>query len=228
TGPRDHLVLLSERDTFYGRMLSLTYGTALARRLYPHHSRAQLVQEYIKDGALPDTLHTFVYLRGLDGRTFREVDGGAPERAKGADASRRRPDSLQEVLQWKPEANKAEGPSQFDYLARTGDQVAALQETLRQSGQGQIKAVGIVGSDVYDVLAILQALRARFPGMLFFTTGLEARLMNPKERDWARNLIVASSYGLGLHPDLQQDVPPFRDSSQTALFAATLAALNPS
>ena len=225
---RDHVILLSERDTFYGRMLSLTYGTALARRLDPHHSRAQFVEQYIKGGALPDTLHTFVYLRGLDGRTFREVDGGTPDRAKAADSTRARPDSLQEVLQWKPEANRAEGPSQFDYLARTGDQLVALQATLRRSEKGEIKAIGIVGSDVYDVLAILQALRARFPDVLFFTTGLDARLMDPKERDWARNLIVASSYGLGLHPDLQRDVPPFRDSSQTALFAATLAALDPS
>jgi hypothetical protein len=226
--PRDHVVLLSERDTFYGRMLSLTYGAALARRLDTSHGRSEFVREYIGGRKLPDNLHTFVYLRGLDGRTFREVDGGAPTTAKVADATRARPDSLQEVLQWKPEANKAEGPSQFDYLARIGDQLVALQASLRRSEQGQIKAIGIVGSDVYDVLAILQALRARFPDVLFFTTGLDARLMDPKERDWARNVIVASSYGLSLYPELQRDVPPFRDSSQTALFAATLAALDPS
>ena len=38
-------------------------------------------------------------------------------------------------------------------------------------------------------------------------------------------MIAASAYRLTLHPDLQKQVAPFRDSSQTAQFAATLAAL---
>ena len=88
-----------------------------------------------------------------------------------------------------------------------------------------IKAIGIVGSDVYDTLLILQALRHRFPNVLFFTTGLDARFWHPRELSWSRNLIVTSSYGLSLHPELQKSVPLFRDSLQTAQYTAVLAAL---
>lgn len=69
------------------------------------------------------------------------------------------------------------------------------------------------------------ATRQRFPNVLFFTTGLDARFWHPRERSWARNLIVTSSYGLSLHPTLQKSVPLFRDSWQTAQYTAALAAL---
>ncbi len=68
-------------------------------------------------------------------------------------------------------------------------------------------------------------MRDRFPNALFFTTDLDARYLDPKEQAWARNLIVVSSYGLALHPDLQREIAPFRDSTQTAQFAAVLTAL---
>src|SRR5262245_1339289 len=64
SGPaRDHIVLLSEWDTFYGRMLSLTYGAALAERSQPGDSRSDFVARYMAGGELPKTLHTVVYLR---------------------------------------------------------------------------------------------------------------------------------------------------------------------
>ena len=53
------------------------------------------------------------------------------------------------------------------------------------------------------------------------------RFWHPREQDWSRNLLVTSSYGLSLHPTLQTGIPPSRDSTQTAQFAAALAALEP-
>ena len=38
-------------------------------------------------------------------------------------------------------------------------------------------------------------------------------------------MIVASSFGLELKDALQQDIPPFRDSYQTAQYLACLSAL---
>ncbi len=222
----DHVVLLSEWDTFYGRMLSLTYGAVLAVRSGRAGNRAEFVKQYLSDGKLPENLHPYAYLRGLDGRTVCQAGSADCAQPKPTDQKQNRPDSFQQIVQWKPEANKAEGPGQFDYLSRTGALLEDLQRELQLSHRGEIKAIGIVGSDVYDVLLILQALRPRFPNALFFTTELDARLWNPKDREWARNLIVAGSYGLTLHRDLQQRIAPFRDSSQTALFAATLAALD--
>ena len=57
---------------------------------------------------------------------------------------------------------------------------------------------------------------------MFFTTDLDARLFHPREQDWARNLIVASSFGLTLADELQRSIAPFRDSYQTAAYLATL------
>jgi hypothetical protein len=219
-----HLVLISEWDTFYARMLSLTYAAEMAVTQGAATSRADFIYSYISNtnGAkrLPANLHSFVYLRGLDGQT---VGGNAS--AKTSSPNRSPTASFEELRKWAPDANKAEGPAQFDNLGRLGDQLKALEDRLRRQN-GRIRvAVGIVGSDVYDILLILQALRDRFEHVLFFTTDLDARFWHPRERKWSRNLVVSSSYGLMLHPDLQGGVAPFRDSTQTAQFAAALAAL---
>ncbi|MGC3958345.1 MAG: hypothetical protein QM813_10515 [Verrucomicrobiota bacterium] len=230
----NHLVLLSEWDTFYGRMLSLTYSATVAMLQTNQQQPSgftqptnigQFVAEYRQAGRpYPSNFHSFVYLRGLDGKT---ASGGADDfRGDLTSRNEQKPKSFEDLVNWKPEANRAEGPPQFDYLSRTGDLLEDLEGDLRRRKQGTIKAVGIVGSDVYDVLLILQALRQRFPAVLFFTTDLDARYLHPNERAWTRNLIVSSSYGLQLHPDFQGGISPFRDSSQTAQFAATLAALN--
>lgn len=226
--PSNHLVLISEWDTFYARMLSLTYGAELARRQASDKiTRGEFVERYMAPhGEAPKNFHSFVYLRGLDGQTV----GGSAGREKDSQG-RQRAASLEDISRWKPDTNKAEGQAQFDYLGRLADQVDALQRSLEAEAdptaadKDQIKAIGIVGSDVYDTLLILQALRRRFPAAWFFTTDLDVRFLHPNERDWARNLIVVSSYGLTLHPSLQGPIPPFRDSTQTAQFAATLAAL---
>ena len=246
--PVNHLVLLSEWDTFYARMLWLTYAAKLAIKLhatasklhatapqtypvsiletYPVSTLANFIERYRKgETPKPPNLHQFFYLRGLDGQTVGN-DSGSARDSDSQDATPASPTSLDDLRKWTPDANKAEGRAQFDYLSRLGEQLATLEEQLRKRGE-YIKAIGVVGSDVYDTLLILQALRHRFPNILFFTTGLDARFWHPRELSWSRNLIVTSGYGLMLHPELQPNVPmpPFRDSSQTAQFAAVLAAL---
>jgi hypothetical protein len=220
----NHLVLISEWDTFYARMLSLTYGAEMAVRQATNPiSRYEFVHDYMdRKRDLPTNFHSFVYLRGLDGQTI----GGNPNAKAATDSPTKSPTtSFEELRKWAPLANKAEGQAQFDYLVRLGDQLKELEDRLRrENGRARI-AVGIVGSDVYDTLLILQALRERFPNFLFFTTDLDARFWHPREREWSRNLIVTSAYGLMLHPDLQREIAPFRDSTQTAQFAAALAAL---
>lgn len=223
---KEHVVLISEWDTFYARMLSLTYAAELSvwRKNNPKsadYSPAQFIDAYVTGSeANPKNFYPFVYLRGLDGQT---IGGGDAPRESGDGGSA--PASVEELRRWAPDVNKAEGPAQFDYLGRIGDRMDELQKSLKREGGGRISAIGIVGSDVYDKLLILQALRDRFPAALFFTTDLDVRYFHPREREWARNLIVASAYGLALNDALQGNVPQFRDSTQTAQFAATLAAL---
>ncbi len=90
-------------------------------------------------------------------------------------------------------------------------------------GKKEIQAIGVLGSDVYDKQLILQALRKKFPRAIFFTMDLDARLIHPAQRQWTRNLIVASHFGLQLNPTLQGTIPPFRDNSQTSLFYSRFA-----
>ena len=125
-----------------------------------------------------------------------------------------------------PEANRAEGPSQLDYIPRLADHIEQENRKLFvDPPAAQIRAIGILGSDLYDKLLTLQALRPRFPNAIFFTTDLDARLWHPNQLKWTRNMVVASSFGLELKPDLQQDIPPFRDSYQTAEYLGCLSAL---
>jgi len=49
--------------------------------------------------------------------------------------------------------------------------------------------------------------------------------LHPDEKEWTRNLIVASPFGLKLHDDLQKNTPPFRDNYQTAKYLSTKLAV---
>jgi hypothetical protein len=73
--------------------------------------------------------------------------------------------------------------SQYDYLRRIAEKLSALDKTLRADGKA-IKAIGVVGTDIFDKLLVLRALRPEFPDALFFTTDLDAELSMPTERDW--------------------------------------------
>lgn len=121
---------------------------------------------------------------------------------------------------------RADGRHQFDYLRRLAENLKQQNEP-SEGHQGDIKAIGILGSDVYDKLLVLQALRSQFPQAQFFTTDVDARLLHPQEFKWARNIVVASSFGLRLRDELQGDIPPFRDTYQTSLFFSTLLAVAP-
>ena len=221
----NHLVLISEWDTFYARALALTYAAELAVLQHSKTNRKQILDELSKGQPMPTNFHSFVYLRGLDGQTVKGE--GATEEGRNAESPRGKsaPASFEEVRNWTPDVNKAEGRAQLDYLNRLGDRLEELRTRLHREDRGKIEAIGIVGSDVYDILLILQAMRNRFPEARFFTTDLDARFCQPRERPWTRDLLVVSAYGLELHPTLQGSIAPFRDSTQTAQFAATLAAL---
>lgn len=224
----NHLVLIAEWDTFYSRMVSLTYQATLA--VLQGNGSPRNLKEYVRGYCTglypltPPNFHRFYYLQGLDGETVVS-EAQIPSKADDINASKRNSPSLDEFRQWQPDANKAEGPSQLDYVARLGDRLQQMDEGFKHTHSGQIKAIGVVGSDVYDTLIILQALHERFPEALFFTTDLDARLWHPKELRWSRNVLVMSGFGLALDPELQRGVSPFRDTQQTAQYAATLAAL---
>jgi len=216
-----HIALISEWDTLYGRSLPRTF-VAMARSLAETGpDRAMRGFEYhfnrLRSEQYPDWVHRYSYLAGLDGelppKNTEKDSGGAQTKGKIGDGGLRVEQSLAET---------PAGRSQLDYLRR-------LVETLKReeaSNDGEFKAIGVLGSDVYDKLMILQALRSDFPHALFFTTDLDARLTHPSQLQWTRNLVIASHFGLALHPLIQTPIPPFRDSYQTALFYSVLRAVN--
>ena len=187
---REHIVLVTERDTLYGRSIHKTFRNVL-----------KVTAE--------QNLHVFTYLRGIDGEV--PTSTGAPTSSDNLEALAR--------------LELPEGTSQRDYLRRLAEEIVRLDAQLRRYGEGRVTAIGVVGSDVFDKLLVLRALRNRFPAARFFTTDLDARYSLPAEYDYTRNLIVVSHFGLGLKRSLRYDVAPFRDSYQTSTFFTTLRAL---
>lgn len=206
-----HIAVISESDTVYGRSLPLTllaqiYGGAAQHRL------ADFMRG--KHGGLgtaepPEWFHTYSYLRGLDGRLPAE---GAPAKSTPPPGPENSPVPREGT----------EGENQADYLRRLAGQLAAKHQELIRSGGNGITAIGVLGSDVYDKLMILRAIRPALPGAVFFTNNLDARLALPEEWRATHNLIVVSPFGLSLRGSYQRNIPPFRDSYQTSVFATTL------
>lgn len=218
--------IISEWDTLYGRSLQVSFMAAM------RGGRCNLRGAYLEciSQVKPTTDFTpymFSYLRGVDGRSAHSSDQKPDSRT--SDGPNEKPKSVDPLNFLEPASEAPEGDYQYDYLRRLAENLDHLDRNDRlEHGylNGGLEAIGVLGSDVYDKLIILQALRPRFPNAIFFTTDLDARLGNQAERSWAQNLVVASSYGLEVCKTLQSDSPPFRDGGQTAVYCATLAAMN--
>ena len=197
SGRRKHIVLISEWDTLYGRALPRTFKRAVSEH---------------------DRVHRFSYMRGIDGaipgqsRKIPETSASKAELSSGIESF-----TFEQFEQ-------PVGNSGLDHMRRLSIELSQLELILNRNHQ-QIDAIGVIGSDVYDKLLVLQSLRMRFPDATFFTTDLDARLLHPSQFDWCRNLIVASGFNLELDRGIQRHIPPFRDGYQTSVFLGGLLAL---
>ena len=149
------------------------------------------------------------------------IDGAPPAVGKGGSKSSVSADLTAASGSNGPPIEWPETADQRDYIRRLGANLMTLPIGKR------IVAVGIVASDAHDKLLLLQALREHMPRTPFFTLDVDARLAHPLVRQWARNLLIASGFGLTLRRELQGQTPPFRDAYQTSTFLATLMALQP-
>ncbi|HKY01698.1 MAG TPA: hypothetical protein VJM53_04020, partial [Burkholderiales bacterium] len=221
----DRVVIVAERDTSYGRELALQFRKEL--------ERAPACVDKAGEPTRRDLVWEVGYLRGLDG-IIAETN---PEKS---DTKRRASNGSQKIdidALDAPTAlrERAEGRSQFDYVRRLAQQIRDHEQAedfgsgpldfARLEGAPKIKAIGVLGNDVYDKLLILQALQAVFPYAIFFTTDLDARLLHGDQSEWTRNLVVASNYGFSLRRSLQRATPPFRNGYQTSAYLATLLAV---
>ena len=88
-----------------------------------------------------------------------------------------------------------------------------------------IRAIGLLGSDIYDKLMILRALRPEFPDAVFFTNNYDAHFERRDDWEDAHNLVLGSPFGSTLPEQyIQQQIAPFRDNNQTSMYVATLVA----
>ena len=168
-------------------------------------------------------MHVYGYMRGLDGKLPDKGD-------KTAGVAEKKPDSKD-----KADADALiefpEGQNQKDYLRRLTDTILELDQYLKSDSEGSgsskgVAAIGVLGSDLHDKFLLLEALRQHFPHKLFFTTDLDAAYSHPAKWPQTHNLLVASAFDLKLRDELQDKIPPFRDSYQTAYFLAAQMALN--
>ncbi|MEY2562062.1 MAG: hypothetical protein QOH88_255 [Verrucomicrobiota bacterium] len=161
------------------------------------------------------------YLRGLDGRS--EDAASSTESAKS---------ESDETSSTKPKGEgfgeTSSGTSQFDYLRRLATRLGS--ETNSRKGRS-VSAVGILGSDIYDKMLILQAMRDELRSAIFFTTDLDALYLERGNQHFTRNLIVAGGDGLDVNQNLLATpgsyVPPMRDGYQTVLANKVLSLLAP-
>lgn len=202
-----HIVLIGERDTYYSQQLTGTFLNAIRKF-------------DVEDKGETSWVHTYSYLRGLDGITSEHAPSGHKEAKNKNNEQQANQANAPETRE---QMERPVGQSQLDYLLNLAGQIKRLDR--QYAHEGGIKAIGITGNDAYDKLLILQALRLQFPGVLFFTTDLDARFFHPSEIKWTRNLLVASPFGLQLNEDFQKRTPPFRENYQTSLFLAAQLAL---
>ncbi len=155
-------------------------------------------------------------MRGLDGKLTENVPSnqqpGSPETSS---RSSRGSAPAPHVT--------ASGRSQVDYLSRLVDRL--VEDTRRDVGD--LKFIGILGTDVYDKILLMRAIRPIAPQAVFFTTDMDARLIDQSEFRYTHNLLIASHYGLMLDHNMSREgqIPPFRDAYQTSLCRGCLHAL---
>ena len=227
------IALVAERDTLYARRMGEYFGgCAVSPRIGATIRHDPSLQQPL----------CFTYLRGLDGIAPPVADAG--DVSKKSAAGKGSNSSASSDTTGTP-SEAATGQGQLDYLRRLATALAARvdENGCRKSAKAApdspasidaaatcppngIMAIGVLGSDVYDKLLVLQALRNSFPRVVFFTTDLDARLLDSTSLQWTRHLVVGSSLGLELSPELQSSIPPFRDSYQAATYFSTLLAMH--
>jgi len=225
----DAVILIGEWDSFYGRALPIEFRAAACAKVATFSDadlKQILVPTTIKSWcptvaraidlqiqrpadyeSLTLNVFRYSYLSGLDGEVPGDdsVIAGRGEKAKAGD-------QLKDAQRERPE-----GTGQLDY-------VRALVARIHDEGEGA-RAIGILGTDPYDSLLIIKALRPSFPYAIFFTVDLDARHLHQSEYKSTRNMVTAAPFGLQLDGMLQRDVPPFRSSYQTSAYLAALQAV---
>jgi hypothetical protein len=211
TLPLDDSIVVKLRKELVARNVTSQSAVALISEQDTYYARA-LSATFAQptSDARSFKIDLYTYLRGIDGKLPSD------EKDKEEKPSSDKADKSEQTAS-KP-SEQTEGLNRADDIRRLARE---LQK--RDTPDNPLRAVGLLGSDVYDKLELLKALHPAFPEAVFFTNNLDARLAHPDEWVETHNLVIASPYDLFLTGG--STVPPFRDSAQTALYAAILSAV---
>ncbi len=222
------LVLVSESDTSYGRILPACFAATVAKQATNHefldlprtnqHAQINYLLSESEKSWWPGNVKTFSYLRGLDGTPAKQ----------NAEKDNTEPKKKEEDQNPKParapeDYERAQGEAQLDYVRRLADKIDKWQDEYfeyEHSYQPRL-AIGVLGSDTYDKLILLEALRGKFKNAIFFATDLDARYLEKRQQEFCRNLLIVSAEQL--EPLTTEDthvITPFREGYQTAIFNA--------
>lgn len=246
----DDIAVVTEWDTVYGRSLSHAVQMVVEDRFdsrcpnlahlgqvvrhqmpepYPqkapadhrwigHPLQAAAGWSGLHSGDSSQNIWVFNYFKGIDGKGA-DTDSGHADSGKDK-ASK---DSPSAQVTWNDRIERAQGYNQADYLRRLADHIQQLDAELSLHNR-HLRAVLVLGSDCYDKLLVMRALRPALQDALLMTNNLDADMTLAEESIGTRNLVIVSPYGLNLDAPLQRGFPIFRDSYQTAVFCSTLIA----
>ena len=225
----NHIAILSEWDTPYGRSLNTTFVAEASHRSVNEIIRRErrtegktvklLVRQSDNETTRGDRplarVQSYLYLRGIDGQL-----PGDPAKDNPREAGQKSQLSQDTVA-----IEATEGLNQSDYLRRLAHKLKENDVRWRQRDGTGIGAIGLLSSDIYDKLMILRALRPEFPDALFFTNNYDAHFERRDDFEDTRNLIIGSPFGSTFPANYTRDhIAPFRDNNQTSIYAGTLVA----
>jgi hypothetical protein len=170
-----------------------------------------------RDKTSAQSINAYDYLRGIDGRL-----PGDPSKDNQLEQAQKAQLGQKTVA-----VEATEGLNQSDYLRRLAREMKEQNARLQREDGSGIRAIGLLGSDIYDKLMILRALRPQFPDAVFFTNNYDAHLERRDDWDVTHNLVIASPFGSTV-PKIyveNRHIPPFRDSNQTSTYVGTLVAM---
>lgn len=217
------IAIVSEWDTHYARDLPESFRKALESLFSSDTRFSKPGKEDACLDSLESNIYRYSYIRGIDGQLpdSTEYSSSQPD-YEGAESQKD-----DEFSPKRAKRRRSSGNSQYDYLQRMAVSLERKGEVLSHSKlllpPGGFVAIGVLGSDVYDKLLIMQALNVRFPNALFFTTDIDASYWHPAEIPHTRNLLIASSYGLEVNNTYYSPGvggPPFRDGYQASRYMA--------
>jgi hypothetical protein len=208
-----YTILLSEWDTPFGRSLGISFEAQAYGESITQIIARRTAGVWRRPGQQRPRLQTYRYLRGIDGQLPGDPARGSEPATK--QTGQNQPAAIEST----------EGLNQSDYLRRLARLLAENDSYWRRTNGVGIGAIGLLGSDIYDKLMILRALRPQFPSAIFFTNTYDSHFERADDLDDTHNLVIGSPFGSSLPDNLWlQRVAPFRDSNQTAVYLGTLVA----